>query len=124
MNILEILNNYENTADQTLALLLEERASLKEGRSIDDTSDRKRVLIQQLTELVDQIRVYRESGPEDLSFVKDRLAYVQQRLMKILQLDREVEKLFLGNSLRPNVPDLVPHASRVGKAYQSTGSRS
>lgn len=119
MNILDILNNYETTADETLALLRDERAGLKEGRSLDDTSDRKRSLIDRLNELIAQIRTYRESGPEDLSFVKDRLAYVQQRLMKILQLDREVEKLFLGNSMRPTVPDMVPNANRVGQAYQS-----
>lgn len=123
MNILEILNNYETTADETLALLLEERTCLKAGRPIDDTSEQKRSLIQRLTQVVDQIRAYREAGPEDLTSVKERLVYVQQRLMKILQLDREVEKLFLGSSVRPNVPDMVPSANRVGQAYQTAASR-
>lgn len=123
MNIIEILNNYETTADETLALLLEERANLKEGRSIDDTIEQKRSLIQRLTQVVGQIQAYREAGPEDLTSVKERLVYVQQRLMKILQLDRDVEKLFLGSSVRPNIPEMVPSANRVGQAYQAAVSR-
>ena len=123
MKILEILNNYETTADETLALLLEERANLKEGRSIDDTTELKRSLIQRLTQVVGQIQAYREAGPEDLTSVKERLIYVQQRLMKILQLDRDVEKLFLGSSVRPNIPEMVPSANRVGQAYQAAVSR-
>lgn len=122
MNITDILERYEKLADEILMLLKEERACLKEGQPTDELFERKRELIDQLTDIVAQVRTYRESSTEDISFVRDRLTYVQQRLMKILQLDREVEKLFLGNSVRPRVPNLVPVASRVGKAYQAAAT--
>lgn len=122
MNITDILERYETLADSILKLLQEERSCLKAGKSTDECFDQKRDLIDKLTDTVAQVRAYRDSTREDISFVKDRLTYVQQRLMKILQLDREVEKLFLGNSVRPQVPEWVPAASRVGKAYQAVAS--
>ena len=119
MKISEILDRFEHRSDDILTLLKEERACLKEGQPTEELLERKRLLIEQLTQLVDQVRAYRKSTTVDISVVKDRLSYVQQRLMTILQLDREVEKLFLGTSLRPSAPELVPTASKVGAAYQA-----
>ena len=122
MNITEILDRYEALAHEILSLLQEERTCLKNGLPSDPLLERKRGLIAELGDAVGQVRVYRERRTEDVSPVSERLQFVQQRLMKILQLDREVEKLFLGISMRPALPDLAPVAARVGKAYQSAAT--
>lgn len=122
MNITPIIEKFELLASQILELLQEERKSLKDGQPSDELCERKRGLIDQLSDSVVQIRAYRESSSENISGVKDRLAYVQQRLMKILQMDRELEKLYLGASNRPKIPHLVPAASRVGKAYAAAAN--
>ncbi len=122
MNITPIIEKFELLADQILGLLQEERKSLKEGPPSDELCERKRELIDQLSDAVVSIRAYRESSSDALSSVKDRLAYVQQRLMKILQMDRELEKLYLGASNHPKIPHFVPAASRVGQAYAAAAN--
>ncbi|MCB1120584.1 MAG: hypothetical protein KJT03_03470 [Verrucomicrobiae bacterium] len=119
MKIQNILENYEISSDEILKLLQDERACLKNGKSAEELLDRKKALIQRLSDLVSQVRSCRESGIGELSTFQERFIYIQQRFMKILQLDREVEKLHLGRSVRPPIPAMVPAANHVGRAYQN-----
>lgn len=120
MQMTGILDDYESIADSMLQLLQEERARLRTG----DTAVRipalesKRLMIDQLGAAIAEIRRFQQSATEEVSHLRGRIERIQQKLIKVLQLDREVEKLFLARSMRPDLPPMVPAAGFVGNAYR------
>lgn len=121
MQLTEILNAYEGLADEIVALLQQERGRLRaDPQAIDEDSlARKRGLIDQLTGRLAELRDYQQRHAAIPVFASEQIQLVQQKLMKILQLDREVEKLFLAGSMRPYAAPMVPSATAVSQAYRA-----
>lgn len=119
MQITGILDDYEHVADSLLNLLLEERSGLRQGRHEADEHllQGKRQLIDQLAGAVDTIREYQRFANEDVFHLRANIERVQQKLLKILQLERELEKLMLTLQAPITRPAAIPPARFVGGAY-------
>lgn len=116
----QILENYAQLTDSILALLHEERELLRQDPlpAMETLHERKRSLLRQLDVALAQLRGLTEENTGTVD--RERMEFVQQKLMQILRLDREVEKLFLASGKRSALPEMVPAAAFVGNRYRNT----
>lgn len=121
MQLTEILNAYETLVDEIIDLLQKERSRLRSDPQADngDMLAQKRDLIDRLSGRLAELRAYQQRHAGIPVFASEQIQMLQQKFMKILQLDREVEKLFLASSLRPYAAPTVPSAAAVSQAYRA-----
>lgn len=117
MQLMKTLSTYETAVDEALAILKRESAQLERCEGLDRTLGEKKALIGRLADLTATLRAAREAGGALGADEKERVQSLQQKMMRLLRLDRENEKKFLASSLRPYAPQMPPAAGVVGRAY-------
>lgn len=94
-----LLEHYGALVEQCRALLEEELAQYRSGRVelASEFIERKHTLIGELTVALEQLREGGQQFEESPAHLRGELAYVQQKFMQLMKLDREVEKALLSN---------------------------
>ncbi|MBN2068970.1 MAG: hypothetical protein JW739_04970 [Opitutales bacterium] len=111
MNPEAIIRRHLDLCDQVYTVLNEENRILRGTGQVPEAAflERKRALLPQLTESVDELKQLRASEPHLGPILKDLVESAQKKLMKIFLLDRENEQLLLKASMprttqRPKLP--------------------
>jgi predicted nuclease with TOPRIM domain len=113
-----LLASYDALTDRLGELLKREHVHLKEGRSLEDTMDEKKALLEEITDLNAQLQNYGRDRASIGTVEKTRVEGLQNKLMLILKLDRAVEKQYLSISAQVRTRlKLDPIPSRVSQAY-------
>lgn len=120
MNAREFLEKYAQFCDEIHAMTQEENERLRASRPLDEAFlGAKRELRERLAFALEQLRTVQPADAADRPAVRDLKARVQQKLLKVLLLNRETEQLLLkssaGVSTRSTVP--VQNMGRVRNAY-------
>jgi hypothetical protein len=122
MTSTEALLQHQQLCDELHALALEENSFLQQHRCAPDATllERKRALLDRLNETLAALR---GAGPSK-GGLGAALEKTRQRILQILQLDRENEQLLLRYSLssRPATAPVAPAVpSMLQKIYQRHG---
>jgi flagellar biosynthesis/type III secretory pathway chaperone len=99
----EILDQHVEICEELQQILNEENRWLrKKGGPVDDSIlNQKRRLLPRLEESLHNLKKLQEETPEIIPALKEKLNAAQNKIMKILLLDRENEQLLL-KSIVPN----------------------
>jgi len=100
----DVVNRHLKLCDDILGVLSEENRMLRRQPAVieDELLNQKRDLLPQLDESLAALKALHEESPELLPAVKEKLKSAQNKIMRILLLDRENEQLLL-KSLMPKV---------------------
>ncbi len=113
--IREIIEDFSTLIQAAESLLAEENGLLKQGHGHTSSTllDQKRVLIAELDSLLEATRARSEEAtPEE----KSHISRLQARLMKLLVLDRENERMLLQSTL-PQRPAPPGNPMRMARTY-------
>ncbi|MFO7724197.1 MAG: hypothetical protein R6V45_01500 [Oceanipulchritudo sp.] len=102
MSLPELLKEFDAVASECRLLLENEiRHHRTEGGDPDEAVlERKRELISRLDSLLGQLKEAGSRLEESPAASRDDLNHLQQKLMQVLRLDRELEKLLLASHVR------------------------
>ena len=106
MSFPDLLNEFDRVASECRLLLETEiRHHRAEGGDPAETVlERKRELIGRLDTLLGQLKEAGSHLEERPAGSRDQLNQLQQKLMQVLRLDRELEKLLLASHVRRGPP--------------------
>lgn len=113
----ELLERFDEVGDETQALLAAENEQLQKADSDNDPTrilERKRELLEQLDEIVQQCRDASYSAGEEHARFVNRL---QARYLKLLMLDRENERVLLQSTMPKQVPKAGAPVRDLAQAY-------
>jgi hypothetical protein len=135
MTLEQLIQAFDSTASQCRAVLEKEIRLHRHSAARQDENllGEKEALIAKLDKLVQELRMKSESVEESPYNLKEELNQVQQKLMQIMRLDRELEKLLLAKQAgnrsgrasslnsgsRSTGPS--PHAGLAARKYQRGG---
>lgn len=99
MTLEQLIQEFDTTASACREILQKEiRLHSLEGNSGDENLlGEKEKLIRKLEALVKELRVKSEGIEESPYNLRDDLNQVQQKLMQVMRMDRELEKLLLSS---------------------------
>lgn len=118
-----LLEQYSDLCDEVEGFMRDENTDLRcQGTDGAEWVDRKKVIIEHLDVLLQQIRAEAFSDVLNPSPLKELRDQVMKKLLKLLLLSRENEHLLLKNSLpnRFSPAPMHPQSSLVRGAYQHT----
>jgi hypothetical protein len=116
-----ILQQHQQCCDEIHRCVLEENRFLRQHQRVPDAAllERKRALLTQLDESLEQLRALPAASARDAS-TQAQLEKSRARILQVLQLDKENEQLLLRCSLTgPRVADAspTPNAALLQKIY-------
>ncbi|MFP4260501.1 MAG: hypothetical protein ACLFS1_05420 [Opitutales bacterium] len=101
--ITQLLDDYEVLLQDYQSIIELEMAHLKEARELDESlAAPKQQLIENLGTNLAKLKSYRESMESLDPDLRQRLDQLQQKFMKVIKLDRELEKQYLGQQSAQN----------------------
>ncbi|MFP4157007.1 MAG: hypothetical protein ACLFU4_05250 [Opitutales bacterium] len=101
--ITQLLDDYEVLLQDYQSIIELEMAHLKEARELDESlAAPKQQLIENLGTNLAKLKSYRESMESLDPDLRQRLDQLQQKFMKVIKLDRELEKQYLGQQSSQN----------------------
>ena len=108
----EVVDRHLELCDELLQILNEENRVLRQQNDgiSDELLERKRSYLPRLDESLAQLKLLQLESPEILPAVKEKLTAAQNKIMRILLLDRENEQLLL-KSVIPKVTKPVYNRS-------------
>jgi len=108
----EVIDRHLQLCDDILNVLSEENRMLRRQPAVveDSLLDEKRNLLPALDASLAALKAFHEQTPELLPAVKEKLKSAQNKIMRILLLDRENEQLLL-KSILPKVQKITPKRS-------------
>lgn len=118
MELVEILRDYVTMTQACRQLLEQELLNARNGvMPEDDFTDRKRHMIEQLDQKLNELKNIRSGLLQIPPDLKSELDLIQNRFMQIMQLNRELEKCYLSTN-RGDRPDAKPKISAVVRRYR------
>jgi hypothetical protein len=101
--ITQLLDDYEVLLQDYQSIIELEMAHLKEAKELDESlAAPKQQLIENLGISLTKLKSYRESMESLDPELRQRLDQLQQKFMKVIKLDRELEKQYLGQQSGQN----------------------
>jgi hypothetical protein len=126
MNLTETLDCHFELCQEVHQLLLEENRLLQATRRPPERSflDRKQLLLPRLDDSVSALQLARLSAPLNQSGHAPSVERVQKKLLAILLLDRENEKLLLKHSFQNSAARMAekPDRNTVRRAYAAAAA--
>jgi len=126
MNLTETLDSHFQLCQEVHQLLLEENRLLQTTRKPPEKSflDRKQALLPRLDDAVRALQIARLSAPLNQSGHAPSAERVQKKLLAILLLDRENEKLLLKHSFQNSAARMAekPDRNTVRRAYAAAAA--
>ncbi len=121
----EVLERHQRICDDLYQLALDENQFLLEKKRPFDAPllERRQALLDQLTTNLDALKQAMAPAPGEARDMADLKEKVRQRILQIIHLDRENEKLILRYSLQSRggpsaqVPPPPPPAGNVARLY-------
>lgn len=106
MTFQEILTEFDTVASECRLLLETEIRHHRQhgGEPGEKVLDKKRALIERLDQLISRLREESAKMEESPSGSRDQLNLLQQKLMQVMRLDRELEKLLLTAHVKQGNP--------------------
>jgi hypothetical protein len=121
MNLTETLDDHFQLCQEVHQLLLEENRLLQATRKPPERSflDRKEALLPRLDDSVRALQVARLNAPANPGAHAPSLERVQKKMLAMLLLDRENEKLLLKHSFQRSAARVAetPDRNAVRRAY-------
>jgi len=119
MDLEQLLNDYDQITSECRALLEQEIFDTRNGTAgVEDFDSKKRDLIDALDGKLSQLKEVQARMEGMPNHLKSDLDHVQQKFMQIMQLNRELEKLYLSvgrQSANAPVPDLARARNAYGR---------
>ena len=118
MTFQEILAEFDTVASECRLLLETEiRHQRQHGGEPDEkVLDKKRALIERLDQLISRLREEAAKMEESPSGSREQLNLLQQKLMQVMRLDRELEKLLLTAHVNQRPPGPASEDNRTRSA--------
>lgn len=121
MDLEQLLNEYNEITTECRTLLEQEIFNIRNDLAgVEDFDSKKRALIDGLgikLEHLKEIQAHVSGVPRSL---KSSIDHVQQKFMQIMQLNRELEKLYLAaGRAAQSAPAAVPDVARARIRYGS-----
>lgn len=121
----EVLERHQRICDDLYQLALDENQFLLEKKRPfgTDLLERRQALLDQLTGNLDALKQALAPNPGEAREMAELKERIRQRILQILHLDRENEKLILRFSLQSRggpvapAPPAPPPASNIAKLY-------
>ena len=117
----EVVDTHLEICDDLLHILNEENRMLRNdpGGISEDLLEQKRSCLPRLDQSLAELKHLQEESPELLPTIREKLTQAQNKIMRIMLLDRENEQLLL-KSVLPKIsqPKRTPPLQSVKSIYE------